>query len=58
MDYATSGALNLTGTASTGTDMAVTPEAASWVLMLTGTGMLAVVARRRRVMTESPAASA
>ncbi len=58
MDYATSGTLNLTGTSRTATGTAVTPEAASWVLMLTGTGMLAVVARRRRPLAESPAVSA
>lgn len=58
MDYATSGTLNLTSTTKTATGTAVTPEAASWVLMLTGTGLLAVVARRRRPMAESPAVSA
>ena len=60
MDYATSGNLNLASTSATrtATGTAVTPEAASWVLMLTGTAMLAVVARRRQTMTETRAASA
>lgn len=58
LDYATSGTLNLTSTSRTATATAVTPEAASWVLMLTGTAMLAVVARRRQTMTETRAASA
>ncbi len=58
MDYATSGTLNLTSTTRSATSTAVTPEAASWVLMLTGTGMLAVVARRRHPVAESPVISA
>ena len=46
MDYATSGTLNLTGTTHTAT--AVTPEVATWMLTLTGTVLLFVVARRRK----------
>lgn len=58
MNYATSGTLDLVGATSTSADAAVTPEAASWVLMLTGTGMLTVVARRRRPVTEEQTISA
>ncbi len=50
-DYATSGTLNLTSTSST----AVTPEVASWVLTLSGTILLIVVARRRRSLPQTAA---
>lgn len=58
LDYTVSGTLNLSSTSRTSTSTAVTPEVASWVMMLTGTGVLAVVVRRRRLMAETPAVSA
>lgn len=58
LDYATSGTLNLTSTSRTATSTAVTPEVASWVMMLTGMVGLVVVARRQRPAAQEQGVSA